>query len=256
MGVVIGYGNRIDSATLTGGNISGSYPVTNVQNRFLGIYTRSTANYFTITADFGADVSIGCAGVIASTMNAVSGVTVAVQASTNNFLSVAATPASENHDLYGGVDHFFTFAELSYRYWRFTFTMASPPPAGINIGRVFLGPRFAPEYGLSFGASIGRESRTTRDESIGGARFHRARTSRRTVSGSLDNLSDDDAHAWRAVQAALDISNEAVLIWDDTDTTTKRADRNFLCNLDELDAVEFPYASERKTGLRVSEIIA
>ena len=254
MTCVIGYNNRIDSATVTGGNIAGGYPVTNVQNRFLGVYTRSTANYWTIVADFGTATSLSCAGVIATTMGA--GVTVGVQGSTDNFVSSIVNVASENHDNHGGADHFFTFPPVSYRYWRFTFSMASPPPAGINVGRVFLGSRFRPEYGLSFGASLGRETRTGRQETDGGARFHRTRGTRRIVTGSFDYLSDDEAHEFRAVQSALDISNEAVLIFDDTDTSTKRADRHFLCNLDELDAIEFPYASERKVGIRMSEIIA
>lgn len=257
MTAAIGYNNLIDSATVTGGNITGGYPVTNVQNRFLGIYTRSTANFFTIVADFGAATSLACAGVIATTMDGVpGGVTVAVQGSTDNFAASNVTIASENHDLHTGPDHFFTFTPASYRYWRFAFSSAAPPPSGVNIGRVFLGSVWQPQYGLSFGASIGREVRTNRTETDGGARFHRSRTSRRIITGSFDYLSDDEGHAFRAIQEALDISSEAILFWDTSDTSTKRADRNMLCNLDELDAMEFPYATTRKIGLRVSEIIA
>ena len=253
MTAVIGYGNLIDTATLsTTGTWSGSYPIANIKNRFLGIFAQCTSSSGVITMDFGDLVSVGVVGLVGPSLP---GDTVfSIDASHNNFGTVVNVSGSQQFDYYGGGDDwFYTFENLDYRYWRISFSASSGP---FSIGRVFVGPRWTPELGLSFGAALGREVRTSRTETDGGARFHRSRTSRRTVTGSFDFLTDAEGHEFRYVQSVLDIYNEAVLIWDDTDTSTKRGDRNMLCNLDELDAMEFPYADLRKIGIRMSEIVA
>jgi hypothetical protein len=121
---------------------------------------------------------------------------------------------------------------------------------------VFIGQRFKPEDGLSFGAELGFEDRTDVAESSGGARFAVARTPRRTLKGAFDYLSDDEAHTWRGIMRTYGRHSEYVLIWDDADTSNKREDRNMLCNIDELSAVEFPQSTIHKVGLQFSEIIA
>lgn len=254
MSVVIGYGNLVDSATVsTYGTWSGTYPATNVQNRFLGVFGRATSS-----AGAGIYLNLGSAetiGVIGLAGMVVPGDTLfSIDASNNNWASSVSVLVNQAFDQYGGGSSwFYTFEDLTYQYWRILFSAGT---GQFDIGRVFIGPRFKPEYGLSFGASIGREVRTSRAETDGGARFHRTRTARRIITGSMDYLGDNDAHSFSSVQSSLDISNEAVLIWDDTDTSTKRAARNMLCNLDELDAIEFPYATVRKVGIKISEIIA
>jgi hypothetical protein len=224
-----------------------------VQNRFLGVFGRATSSAGAgIYLNLGSTQSIGVIGLAGIVVP--SDTTFSIDASSNNWGSSVSIATGQTLSAYGGGSSwFYTFSSLSYRYWRVLFSAAT---GQFDIGRVFIGPRFKPEYGLSFGASIGREVRTSRAETDGGARFHRTRTSRRIITGSMDYLGDDDAHSFSAVQEALDISNEAVLIWDDTDTSTKRAARNMLCNLDELDAIEFPYATVRKVGIKISEIIA
>lgn len=253
MSAIIGYGNLIESATITTGGVwSGSYPANNVKNRYLGVFARNTDGNGALYIDLGSAQTIGLIGVAGISLAA--SASVSVRWSTDGWSSYTWVQTAQPQTDYGvGSSYFVVVSNVSARYWSIGF---GAPPGNHDIGRVFIGSKFAPTYPLSFGASLGRESRTTRDESIGGTRFHRARPSRRTLTGSFDYLSDDEAHTWRSIQGSLDISNEAVLIWDDTDTSNKRVDRNMLCNLDELDSIEFPYASERKVGIRLSEVIA
>jgi len=255
MTTAVGYNNLIDSATIsTGGTWSGTYPVSNVQNRFLGVFARTTGGGPSIYMDLGAAQTIGIIGIAGISLAA--NTSIGVRYSTDNWGSSTwvTSPTYIAQSDYGiGSSFFVVVPDISARYWSIAFSFAS---GQCDIGRVFIGPKFMPQYGLSFGASMGLEVRTNRAETDGGARFHRTRTLRRVFNGSYDYLSDAEGHAFRAVQAALDISGEAVLIWDHADTSDKRTDRNMLCNLDELDAMEFPYAAHRKIGLKASEIIA
>lgn len=253
MTAVIGYGNLIDTASLgTIGTWSGTYPVTNVKNRFLKVFARATSTSCGIYMDLGSAKSIGMMGLVG--ISVPSDTIIDINASTNAWSSSSTIVDNLSVAAYGsGSSIFYTFPEQSFRYWMFLLTSAT---GVFDVGRVFIGPRFRPGYGLSFGASLGLEDRTTRSESSGGARFHRVKTPRRTLTGEMEFLTDAEAAAWRGIMRTYGSHSEYVLLWDDADTSAYREDRNMLCNLDELSEVEFPYATQRKIGLKFSEIIA
>lgn len=254
MTAVIGYGNRIDSVTVTDpiGTYAAGYGIANVKNRFLSVPARNTAGLAYITMDLGVGNVTQCVGVAGLS---ITGGTFTVKVSTDNFASSDITLVStQTQTAYGsGTSWFATFDNPGYRYFRIVIAAGAAP---FDIGRVFVGQRFRPGYGLSFGAGLGLEDRTVRDESSGGARFHVLKTPRRTLMGEFEALTDAEAAAWRSIMRTYGSHSEYVLVWDDADTSANREDRNMLCNIDELSDVEYPNATMRKVGMKLSEIIA
>jgi hypothetical protein len=126
MSVVIGYGNLVDSATVsTYGTWSGTYPATNVQNRFLGVFGRATSSAGAgIYLNLGSTQSIGVIGLAGIVVP--SDTTFSIDASSNNWGSSVSIATGQTLSAYGGGSSwFYTFSSLSYRYWRVLFSAAT-----------------------------------------------------------------------------------------------------------------------------------
>jgi hypothetical protein len=238
MSAVIGYGNLIESSTLTTSGVWTN--LNNIKNRFFGVQASTTNTATSFDIDLGSAKDIAVIGIADCVLPQITWWS--VRYSDNAFSSSTEIVAPTSSAAYGGgSSFFFTFPTSTHRYWRISLALDSGSGT-TKIGR--------------FGAELGFEDRTDVAESSGGARFAVSRTPRRTLKGAFDYLSDDEAHTWRRIMRTYGRHSEYVLIWDDADTSSKREDRNMLCNIDELSAVEFPQATIHKVGLQFSEIIA
>lgn len=249
MALVVGYSNLIDSATLGGGTWHASYPVTNLQNRFLGQKARLTTTTGNINIDLGSAKPIGVIAMVASNLSG-SG---AVQFRGSN-VAMGNTEAFVANVTGYGADCAVSMAEVSARYWQMGVADASNPSGYFELGRVFIGRRFKPTYPIDFGTSIKVESATTVAVSIGGQEAFGERPNRRVRQFKWSWLTDAEAMTWFGVQRALDVSRETYLVYDD-EATLYRAERNWLGRLRELSAIEYPYVSANSTAVEISELL-
>lgn len=237
MGVVIGYGNLIDSATLAGTWGSSA----NLKTRYLAQKATAVAGAY-VDIDLGSAKAIGLIALVSHTI--ASGTVTITAGATQG--ATTYNPGAQS--VYAGQDYAVTFAAQTYRWWRIATS------AGGNIGRVFIGPRFAPAAWQEYGSSGAVETLTKVTESIGGQEFFFSRPNRRVWQGKLSWLTAAEGYSWQAVQRAQDVAGEAFLIEDDTDTTY-RGIRNFYGRLRTLGAVEWPYPQLRSTAIEISELL-
>lgn len=238
MATVIGYGNLIDSATLSGTWVDAA----NIKNRYLAQKaTAGTGAYLDI--DLGSAQSVGLVALIADTIT--SG-TVTITAGTA--VGGATLYSSGAVNIYTGSDFALTFASISARYWRISIS------AGGTIGRVFIGPRFRPTNNIDWSPTLSIESKTAITEALSGPEYFDIRPSRRVWQGKWSWLSEAESQTWLTVERTLDTAGEVYLIYDDLDTTY-RGTRNFLGRLRTLGPIEYPYVNQYSTAIEVSELL-
>lgn len=239
MSTTLGYSNLIDSATVTGGNVTN---LSNLKTRYLAQKATASANSF-IDVDLGSAKSVGMVALVSETI-------------TSGFVSIEAGTTSGGTNLYSsgqltvysGTDFAHTFGNVTARYWRIFMSV------GGTIGRVFIGPRFQPAVNIDWNPSLAIESRTGISEALSGPEYFETRPSRRVWQGRWSWLSEAEALAWVGIQRAIDVSGEVYLIYDDQDTTY-RGTRNFLGRLRTLGPIEYPYLSQYTTALEISELL-
>lgn len=257
MTAVVGYSNQIDAASLSGGSWNASYPLINLQNRYLAQKARSsdaTTGSTVIDIDLGSAQSIGLVALVAHNLSAAA--TVRIQGSS----SASQTPSlydSTAEILYtGGTDYAKTFTSVSARYWRISINDTGNAAGYVEFGRLFIGPRFRPATtNIDWGESLAIQSRSNVQEAISGHEFFEQRPSRRVWTAKWSWLTDSEAYSsLHTIMAATDIHREVYLIAEDTDTGY-RAQRNFLGRFRQLNPIEYPYLSTHACGVEIAELL-
>lgn len=125
----------------------------------------------------------------------------------------------------------------------------------LQIGRLFVGDGWSPTYNMTYGASIGYQSRTEVEEALGGAEYFDVRDGYRVAQFKLDHL--DRAEAMGRVidiQKAVDTHGEVMYMWDmDDDTYLTRT--SFLGRLRQLDPIEQPFYDKFSTQFEIKELL-
>lgn len=252
MGQVIGYANQIDSATLSGGSWNGSYPLGNIASRYLSLKARTTnalAASSVIDCDLGGSQPIGVVALVAHNLTSVA--TVRVQGAENS---------GHSPDIYdsgavalsAGATHIQVFPQQLARYWRISISDTSNPAGYIAIGRVFIGARFSPAYGMSFGASFGVESRTEVSQALSGHEVFMRAPTRRVMSGKFEFMSNAERSKMIEIMSTHGISEEFVFVLDDADPGGAL---DMLCRMYELSEIEYPYVDLNNMGVRLVELL-
>lgn len=239
MTAVIGYGNLIDTATLSG-TVTNS---ANIKTRYLAQKASAGAGAY-LDIDLGTAANIGVVAVVAHTQT--SG-TIRVQggssAGSGSAYDSTALP------IYSGSDYAITFTPASARYWRITFSAAS------TFGRVFIGTRFRPAAtNMDWNPSFSRETRSVIGEALSGMEFGDKRSSRRVWRGAFSWLTPAEADEFDTLQEAADITDEVYWIEEETDATY-RGKRWFLGRFRQLSAIEYPYLNMHKVGVEIGELL-
>jgi hypothetical protein len=255
MATVIGYTNRIDSATLSGGSWNASYPLANLKTRYLSQKARSTnaqATSSIVNIDLTTARSIGLVAIVAHNMSA--SATVRIQGSSAADQSVSLYDSTAQ-TIYSGTDYAKSFANVSTRYWRISIADTGNTAGYIEFGRVFIGTAFKPSNTIDWSPSLAVESATGITASLGGTEYFDARPNKRIWGGQFSWLSDAESYGeWLRVQRATDVSGEVFIVADDADTTY-RAERNFLGRLRTLGPIEYPYLNQYTTAVEIGEVL-
>lgn len=145
---------------------------------------------------------------------------------------------------------------VNARWWRIEIDDGANPAGHIDLARLFLAPGWQPSINLSYGNGLGWEDETTREASLGGARFHDPRPRRRVARLAIKHLPLDEALAWPwEMQRLLGTHRQAFFVFDPDDTTHLHR-RAFLATLRRLSPLEMAAAGRESAEFELEEVIA
>lgn len=231
---VIGYGNLIDNATLAGGDWltgSGADTLGNLKTRYLRQPAVSdgdgtSATQFTI--DLGSEQTVGLIALINHNITVGTGQITITGANDASYTEIAWR--GNNMLAYDGGDFAVALPDdLAARYWKVEISDTTNADSYISIGRVFIGPAFAPAQGLEFGSSVGVESRAGINEAWSGMEHFEQRRSRRVWRGQFNHLLESEAAEWLDVCRTNDTIGEVYIL-----EQTERTCGNLIMNPDSI----------------------
>lgn len=279
---MIGFPNRIDGGTLSGGSWLAALPLANLQNRIIGKVARSSTDATADTKfdiDFAAEKNIRALSL--TNHNCSINARYRIRASTvSNFATsvydsgwldvwpdVYTTDNLEWED-----DNWWTCkytdeqragytaalihilpANTLARYWRIEIDDTANAAGYVQVGRVFIGPAWQPTNNMSYGLQIAWETKTDIQEAMGGAEYFQRRTPYRVQNIVLDWLSTDEAlsNAFE-IQRRAGIDAEVLWIYD-PDDTVHALRRRWLGRIRKLSPIEHPYLNINKVAFEIKE---
>lgn len=282
---MLGFPNRADQATLSGGAWTAGLPRALLQNRVIGKTARTIDAALTST-QFNIDLGAAKKTQLISLRNhnfslnaryritaaADAGYTALTYDSTwlnvwpvvypygslewedDNFWSGQYTD-EEAEGYVTELDHILPAQKLS-RYWRIEINDTGNAAGYVQVGRLFIGPAWQPKVNMSYdGTSLAWETKTAVNEAIGGAEYFQRRTPYRVQHLALDWLEQDEAFS-QAFELMRRAGLDQEILWIyDPDDTVHALRRRFLCRIRTLSAIENPYTTINKTAFELKELL-
>jgi hypothetical protein len=283
MGCLIGYSNKLDSATLAGGSWATSLPLNFLKTRLLGQVARTTNTLqasSTFNIDFGVPRDIRVASLVNHNISIFG--KVLISASEDNFATTAYTSGQieawpavysigtlewEDDAWWSGtytaedaegyttnVTHI--ISQLAYyRYWRIQIIDETNADGYIQLGRVFLGSAWQPTRDAEVGLALGWESATTVQKALSGTKYFQRRNPYRVTRFTLNVIDIDEALSMAfEIDKRMGIDGEILWIQDTSDTVHALR-RRYLGTMREMSLIEFPYVGLGKKSYSIEEIV-
>lgn len=195
--MLIAWDNKADAAAVTAGSEITTLPGSNVQQRHLSKkwYTAAAVNSSYLVFDLGASLSCQLLAVLGT--NLTSAATVRVRASvtdptaTGSLATDTGVVSAGVKDGYGAIYKDLAAAVAS-RYWRIDLADASLTQ--LKIGRVFLGPRWAPSVNQEYGWQVRVADESLVDQSYGGQEYDDVRPQRRVLTFGLNWMDEAEMY--------------------------------------------------------------
>lgn len=240
---LIGYSNKIDTATLSGGSWSTASPLDNLKSSVLSLLARSTDATTASTkfdADLGAAVSVGVVALVNTNATTAGQYRIRGSAVADFSTTVVDTgwldcyPAGVTEAGLEGytraILHTFR-SHYSARYWRIEFDDATNADGYVELGRVFVGPYWQPSFNMIQGASLSWIDRDEVGETDSGVEYFSERADARLMTFDLRALPEAEAmESAFELQRLSRISREVVFMFN-PDDTAHRLRRSFLGRL-------------------------
>lgn len=146
-------------------------------------------------------------------------------------------------------------AAQSARYWLIEITDTANSNGYVEIARLVIAGGWQPTINMSVGATLGLETDSTRVASDGGAMIHTRKPVRRTMHFTLADLPEaEQLGSGFDLQRIAGTSRQLFYVYDPDDTTLARH-RSFLCTLQELSALDFPYLARASASYSLLEAL-
>jgi hypothetical protein len=274
--------NVADAATLSGGLWLGTAPLANLQQKLLSKVARSVDLLATSTR---LDIDIGNASTIvrfvamarhnlttAATYRITAGTTVGgadIYDSTtlpvwpavylpedleweddNWWEGQISTAEAEGYPI--ALEHD-VGSNIRARYWRIALTDAANPAGYVELARLWMGPLWAPQRNLSYGAGLTWEARSVSEYSLGGVLFSEPRPPARVLRLTLNALNDAEAYGTLLdAQRRVGTDGEVWVIpnWDDA---ARRFKRDFLARFRRFDPIAHIHNRLHETSFELEE---
>lgn len=258
--MLLGYGNLIESATLSGGAWTTAYPRSNVATRALAQRARTSTDATTDTkliVDHGSAATARVLCIAAHNLSA--GATVRwARGTTSGGADVADTGAVDAWHLTpvdGGAFQVLLWqgVDTSARYDLIEIDDTTNPDGYVEIGRVFVGPAVQPTYNPIYGLQDSITDLSTASAAESGARWVAERRTLRGVSLVLEALELGTADVLHEVQRSHGSTGEVVYV-PDTQVRANAQRYGFIGYASEMSALEYPYYRWRRLPLKLQEL--
>lgn len=256
--LLIGYGNKIDTATLSGGAWRTGYELNNIKDRILKHVARSSNLTYTNTLfdiDLGVAQEFRIVALVATNLSFSGSYRIRLSDVAGSF----STPIYDSGTLpltyqYPNLIHVLPDG-IGSRYLRIELFDFFNPAGYVQIARAFVGMSMSVKNGISRGSELGYISSTTVQESLGGVEYFDEKPLKRKYAFSIDYLTDDEAYS-KALELdrVSDISKEVVIIPDSSDVLYQQK-RNFIGRLSQLSPLKNPYLGMHQKAYEVLEIV-
>lgn len=282
--IALGYPNRTDEATLSGGSWLASLPLANLKNRIMAKVARTIDTLLASTKfdiDLGQSRFIGALALVVHNLSVsgkvrLRGSSVADFSTTvydSGWVNVWPSGMIPQDMLEWEDDNFWLgtlsaearagyqspyihlFARVSARYWRVEIDDTGNSVGYIHIGRLFIADVWTPATNMSYGLSLGYEDHSQIEESLGGTEYFDTRKKSRITKLSLDWMNSDEAYSrLLEMQRMLGTSGELLIVPDPADSVNQ-VRRSYLGRLQRLGPLEHPQYNTYRTTLEVKELI-
>ncbi len=261
--IMLGFPNRIDQCSITGGSWVATLPLANLKNRLFSRVARSTGlalSQTTFTLDMGQPQPIRLFALVAHNLS----VTARVRLEAADAPDFATTVFDQTFDAWGSAANAaWSIAQLEWesdnywlgtytseqiegftavsqhvlpgeevaRYWRVTIKDPDNTDGYVEAGRVFIGSAAQATINYAWGASLGYEFGTVVETSLSGAEFFDVREGVRVFRCVLQHMADDEAYGtFLEIVRRGGVHSEIMVIPDPTDMTNGIR-RNFMGRL-------------------------
>lgn len=214
--MLIAWDNKADSAVLSASSELASLPASNIQHVHLSRkwHTAAGVKSASLTLDMGSSVSCGLLGVFGT--NLTSAATLRLRGSNTDPTGVAGekydsgTVSAGVHDDFHAI--YKAFTEAAARYWLLDLADTALPD-NLQVGRLFLGPKWAPSPGQSFDWVPSVDDPSKVEESDGGQLYAEELPKKRRLAFALNWLDEPQAmdNAHKLIRA-VGITKGAVVI--------------------------------------------
>jgi len=276
--ILIGWPNRVDSATLSGG--SWQLPLNNLKNRDQWVVARSTDLTTTNTVlnlDLGTVRNIRTIALVNHNLSKTAtwkislGTTLAgAEVYTSSWNAAWTLTFDENTmqwedvSVWEGIvdDDFINYPYIvsfvlpdwyNVRYVRIEINDTANTEGYIEIGRLFVGGGFTPKYNAEYGLQDSWEDKSEIVESISGATLAVLNRRYRKVQFVLPMLAQTEADIIHELQRRQGLYGEVLYIPDISDQSQNQR-YGMLGRLSELSPIEYPYYKNRNVAFVIKEL--
>lgn len=196
--MLLGWINRADAALLTTNSELSTLPASNVQQAHVAQkwHTAAGVKSAYIVFDMGSSVACQLLGILGANLTASATVrlraSVTDPAATGSLALDTGSLAATAKTGYGQSYHDFT--NTTARYWRLDLADATVAD-NLQIGRVFLGPRWAPSSNQEYGWSVQVRDPSQVDRGYGGQKYANTKPQMRLLQFSLSFMTEAEMYA-------------------------------------------------------------
>lgn len=210
--MLLAWQNLADAALLATDSEVAAAPAANVQHEHVARKWQTGASVKSayLLFDLGASETCGLLGVFGANLSASATLrlrgSVTDATATGSLAYDSGTISAGAVEGYGQALH--VFANTASRYWRLDLADATLDD-NLQVGRVFLGPKWSTTYNHSYGWQVGWLDASQVVRSWGGQSYADRKPRRRVVEFRLDYLSEAEAF-----ESALEIAREQGVVGD------------------------------------------
>lgn len=277
---IIGYNNRIDSATLSGG--SWQAPLTNIQTRYLQEKARSTdasLSSTVIDVNLGEYRVINIVGITAHnfSVDAIYRLTAGETAGASDVYDsgwLEAWPAVYGTSELEWEDDNFWDGKLTQeeregynaciavetaivgaQYWRIEINDTGNPDGFVEIGRLFFGRVFEPEKGFEVGAEISWDDKSEINQTLQAVDIYNRIQKFRRATLIAPILTREQAYQQAFEMQRLSGTTEEVLLIGEAGNPAETPRQSFIGRFDRLNPIRASHYDICSTGFEIKELI-
>ena len=144
---------------------------------------------------------------------------------------------------------------VSARYWKIEIDDESNADGYVELSRLFIARGYQPTRNFGYGAKLGTMSTTSRQEAPGGTRYHDREASRRTISGSIQYVPEDEAMV-NIYDMVRRLGNDRqVFVSLDPDDATHLRRHSFLVTIEGRQELEYAAHGRNSYAFQLEEVI-